>query len=121
MIAVSDTSPLNYLVLIGYIDVLSELYSRVLIPQSVYEELNAQKTPARVRDWRENPPSWIEVSCEQLRPDVSMHHLHAGERDAIALALQVEAEVLIIDERQGREEAEKAELNVIGTIGVLGA
>jgi predicted nucleic acid-binding protein len=50
-----------------------------------------------------------------------LSHLHTGERDAISLALQVQADALIIDERRGREEAEKRGLKVIGTLGVLAA
>lgn len=48
---VSNTSPLNYLVLIHQIDLLSALYGRVLIPQSVSEELKAPETPEVVREW----------------------------------------------------------------------
>jgi predicted nucleic acid-binding protein len=46
---VSDTSPLNYLILIGQIDILPKLYRRMIIPQSVYDELNAPGTPALVK------------------------------------------------------------------------
>ena len=65
---VSDTSPINYLVLIGQINVLPTLYGRVLIPQSVYEELGALEAPETVREWRANLPSWIEVPSEQPTP-----------------------------------------------------
>lgn len=116
---VSDTSPINYLVLIGQINVLSTLYGRVLIPQSVYEELGALETPETVREWRANLPSWIEVPSEQFTPDIDSKYLHAGERDAISLALNRQAEALIIDERRGREEAEKRGLKAIGTLGVI--
>ncbi|HST21601.1 MAG TPA: DUF3368 domain-containing protein [Blastocatellia bacterium] len=118
---VSDTSPLNYLVLIEQINILSMLYGRVLIPQSVYEELNAPETPEQVRAWRTNLPDWIEVSTEQLAPDAGLIHLHAGERDAISLALHIGASALIMDERRGREEANKRGVNVIGTLGVIAA
>lgn len=118
---VSDTSPINYLVLIGQINVLPTLYSRVLIPQSVYEELGAPETPETVREWRANLPSWIEVPSEQPTPDIGSNYLHAGERDAISLALNIQANALIIDERRGREEAEKRGLKVIGTLGVIAA
>lgn len=52
-------------------------------------------------------------------PDPDLRHLHTGERDAISLALHLRADVVIIDERRGREEAEKRGLRVIGTLGVL--
>lgn len=116
---VSDTSPLNYLILIGQIKVLRALYGQVLIPQSVYEELGAPETPKTVREWRANLPSWIKVRSEQPMPDIVSNHLHAGERDAISLALTIQAYALIIDERRGREEAEKRGLKVIGTLGVI--
>ncbi|HST22185.1 MAG TPA: DUF3368 domain-containing protein [Blastocatellia bacterium] len=118
---VSDTTPLNYLVLIGQINILSILYGRVLIPQSVYEEMNAPETPEPVRAWRTNLPYWIEVSPEQVTPDIGLNSLHAGERDAISLALNTGASALVIDERRGREEAKKRGLNVIGTLGVIEA
>ena len=118
---VSDTSPLNYLVLIGQITLLPTLYGRVVIPQSVYEELNAPETPASVRDWLAALPGWIEVSFEQLEPVMVSGYLHAGERDAISLALRIQADAVLIDERRGREEAQNQGLKVIGTLGVIAA
>lgn len=118
---VSDTSPLNYLILIEQIDVLPKLYDRVLIPRSVDEELNAPGTPEFVRMWKTNFPHWLEVSPDPATPDVTLSHLHAGERDATSLALRFNADALIIDERRGREEAETRGLKVIGTLGVLAA
>lgn len=59
---VSDTSPLNYLILIEQIDLLPQLYRRVLIPGSVLQELNAPETPELVRTWLTGPPDWLEVS-----------------------------------------------------------
>jgi predicted nucleic acid-binding protein len=118
---VSDTSPLNYLVLIKQINILAMLYGRVFIPQSVSEELNAPETPEPVRAWRTGLPDWVEVSPEQPAPDMGLSYLHAGERDAISLALHTRASALIIDERRGREEAESRGLKVIGTLGVIAA
>src|SRR6267142_748091 len=118
---VSDTSPLNYLILIEQINLLPQLYTRVLIPGSVDEELNAPETPDLVRRWRASLPDWLEVSTDLAAPDPDLSHLHAGERDAISLALHVKADAVIIDERRGREEAEKRGLRVIGTLGVLAA
>lgn len=116
---VSNTSPLNYLILIDEIDVLPRLYERAVIPQSVCRELQAAETPEAVRTWILDPPDWLEISSETALLDSDLMSLHAGERDAISLALHLQAGALLIDERRGRREAEKRELKVIGTIGVL--
>ena len=116
---VADTSPLNYLVLIHQINLLPQLYSRVLIPESVLDELSAVETPQLVRNWATNLPEWIEVLPATPIDDESLTRLHAGERDAISLALTVQADAVLMDERRGRQEAENRGLKPIGTLGVL--
>jgi predicted nucleic acid-binding protein len=101
---VADTSPLNYLVLIDQINLLPQLYGRVLIPESVLEELSAIETPQVVREWTANLPEWIEVS--RVIPIEGLTRLHAGERDAISLAITVQSDAVLLDERRGRQEAE---------------
>ena len=64
MIVVADTGPLHYLVLIGAVDVLAPLYTRVLVPQTVFEELQDSGAPSAVQAWIAQPPKWLEV-----RPD----------------------------------------------------
>jgi predicted nucleic acid-binding protein len=118
---VSNTSPLNYLILIDQIDLLPALYGRVSIPLSVSEELKAPDAPEAVSSWIASPPRWLEVEFEFPAADVDLSGLHQGERDAIALAQHVRADALIIDERRGRQEAERQEIIVIGTLGVLAA
>jgi len=86
---VADTSPLNYLILIDQINLLPQLYGRVLIPESVLEELSADETPQVVRNWATNLPEWIEVLPATPIIDEGLTRLHAGERDAISLALTV--------------------------------
>ncbi len=116
---VADTSPLNYLVLIEHINLLPELYGRVLIPESVLQELSAIEAPQCVRNWATNLPEWIEVFPAAPLPDAGLTRLHAGERDAISLALTVHADAVLMDERHGRQEAENRGLKPIGTLGVL--
>ena len=55
--AVADTSPLNYLVLIGAIDVLPRLFEAVIVPDAVKAELLHARAPAAVRRWAAAPPS----------------------------------------------------------------
>jgi len=123
MIVVADTTPVNYLILIGEIDVLPKLYGRVVIPHAVQEEWIRSRAPASVRAWIEQPPRWLEILSPAPFVDSALAKLDAGEREAIALAEQLlfssDAIQLIVDELHGRREAERRGLPVIGTIGVL--
>jgi len=51
MIVVSDTSPLNYLILTDYQDVLPALFGQIIIPQAVLNELQHAKTPDKIKSW----------------------------------------------------------------------
>ena len=119
MIVVADTSPLNYLILIGEIHLLHSLYGQVVIPPAVVVELMHQQTPASVRAWIDQPPEWLEIICPAPLKDAALEGLDEGEREALALAEQLAADQLIVDEVIGRREAERRGLPVIGTIGVL--
>lgn len=119
MIVVADTSPINYLILIDAIVVLPELYQTIVIPRAVFEELQAQETPEKVRDWVKNPPVWFTVKQPTILVDSDLPELDKGEKEAIVLAEELNADALIIDERLGREEAAKRGIFVIGTLGVL--
>ena len=61
MIVVADTSPLNYLIVIGAVDVLAPLYTHVVVPQTVAAELSVSRTPAVVRAWIAQRPVWLEI------------------------------------------------------------
>jgi predicted nucleic acid-binding protein len=118
MIVVADAGPLHYLVLVEAVDVLGPLYTRVVIPQSVAEELEDSKTPAAVRAWIARPPEWFEIRPDPPS-DPTFQLLDPGERAAILLALSLHADRLLIDEWEGRAEAERRRLLVTGTLGVL--
>ena len=60
-IVISDTSPLRYLILLGQPDLLPALYSEVLIPKTVADELNHPATPDLVRRWVAHRPAWLQV------------------------------------------------------------
>jgi predicted nucleic acid-binding protein len=121
MIVISDTSPIYYLVLINGINLLQKLYGRVIIPQAVYEELTAFESPAKVQSWIVQHPRWIEVQSVVGEPDVELSQLDAGECSAIALAEQIRANLVILDERAARKVAMGRGLKVIGLLGILGA
>ncbi len=119
MIVVADTSPINYLILIKEIDILPKMYGSVVVPQTVREELVRASAPQLVRSWLDHLPIWLEVRSPVAVPDSSLAKLDAGERDAITLATELHADQLIVDDREGRREAERRGIPVIGTLGVL--
>jgi len=119
MIVVADTTPVNYLVLIEEADLLPRLFGVVLIPPAVWEELNDPDTPAPVRAWLAQPPSWFQVRPLQRPPDPELDELDDGEREAIALAEQLHADQLLVDELSARKEAARRQLRFIGTLGIL--
>ncbi len=121
MIVIADTSPINYLILIGEIHVLPALYDRVLIPPSVREELGRMRAPEPVRLWITRPPAWLEIRQPSGPGDPRLARLDPGERDAILLAEELHADQLIIDESRGRQEARRRHLPFTGTLGVLQA
>jgi predicted nucleic acid-binding protein len=119
MIVVADTFPINYLILIGEIEILSKMYGKVVIPRAVREELLRPLAPEMVRTWINQPPTWLEGHSPANAPDASLANLDPGERDAIVLAGELRADQLIVDDRQARREAEKRGIPVIGTLGVI--
>jgi predicted nucleic acid-binding protein len=116
MVVVADTSPINYLVLIEQIDLLTRLYTRILIPPAVLAELKHPLAPKPVRDWACDPPKWLEVLSP--KDSLTLAQLDLGETEAIALATEMHAEVLLIDEQAGRQEAVRRGLRVAGTLSV---
>lgn len=118
MIVVSDTSPINYFVLTELQGLLPELFDRVLIPEAVRRELQADGTPEPVKQFFAAAPDWLEVRTAPEIP-ATLAHLDSGEREALALALTVGASFVLIDERIGREAAKSHGLRVYGTLGVI--
>ena len=119
-VVVADSSPLNYLTLIGSIDVLHRLYGAVIVPQQVFAELMDPAAPEDVRKWASDLPDWIDVR-ETVPGDDGMTHLDPGERAAIALAQSEPGALLLIDEAAGRVEASRRGIRSTGTLGVLRA
>ncbi|NEO28124.1 MAG: DUF3368 domain-containing protein [Kamptonema sp. SIO4C4] len=120
MIVVSDTSSLCNLALIDHLQLLQQIYQTVIIPRVVADEL-ANANQSTILDILQQ--NWIEIRdlltpkiAEELQRD---RGLDAGEASAIALALELEADDLLIDERLGRREAERLGIPIIGILGIL--
>jgi predicted nucleic acid-binding protein len=122
MLVVADTSPLHYLVLIGHETLLPALYEQVAIPPAVLADLQHPHTPDLVRTWVSRRPAWLEVQRpEEALAARQFPRLGAGEREAIALARELQAPLLLIDDADGRAEAARQGLIATGTLGILEA
>jgi predicted nucleic acid-binding protein len=119
-VVVADSSPLNYLTLIGSVGVLRQLYGIVVVPRQVIAELIDPGAPQEVRAWASNLPGWIDVREAVIGGD-DMTHLDPGERAAIVLAQSEPGALLLIDETAGRIEASRRGIRTTGTLGVLRA
>jgi len=117
MIVVADTSPLNYLIQIDCDVLLPEIYGHIVVPSGVMQELSHAGAPAAVRVWL--TPAWIDVRMTVSAPDTYLTFLGLGERQAIQLAQEQHADLLLMDERKGRLDAKRRGLLTTGTLGVL--
>ena len=92
MIIVADTSPLCYLILIEEINLLPQLFGKIYIPQAVAQELKHEDAPIQVKNWFKNSPSWLIIKPNLPINDDSLNHLHLGEKQAILLGEQADAD-----------------------------
>jgi predicted nucleic acid-binding protein len=122
MIVVSNATPLISLSLINQLGLLKALYGQVYIPHAVYEEV-VTKGKGRPGAQEVAQADWIvvsevpEVALGTVQPQPTA--LHAGEIEAMELALWLQAELVILDERLARKIAEAQGLNIVGTVGIL--
>jgi predicted nucleic acid-binding protein len=119
VIVVADASPLRYLILIDYAHVLPALYGRVVVPPAVVTELSQPRTPDVVRTWLAAAPEWLRVQAPIRGRQDMRRGLGEGEREAIALAAELSADALLVDDRDARQQADKLGIPVLGTLRVL--
>jgi hypothetical protein len=120
MIVVSNTSPLVNLATIGQLDLLWQLYGKIIIPQAVYDEIvvvgagQPGEVEVKTFDWIE-----IQQATDRILVTSLELELDTGEAEAIALAIALKADLLLLDERKGRLVASHLRLKFIGLLGVL--
>jgi len=122
VIIISDTSIITNLAAIQYLQLLPQLYDRVTIPEAVYRELTEIDPPVpgtlqvQIAPWLEVRQVFDRSVIERLQIEVK---LDLGESEAIALALELNADLLLIDERRGRAEADRLGVRITGLLGIL--
>jgi predicted nucleic acid-binding protein len=122
VLVIADTGPVNYLLLIEHIGILPKLFGTVILPSAVRDELSEVGSPLPVRKWIADPPSWLDV--RPVRSDCALREslkaLDSGEAEAISLAMELRADLLLMDDREGVIAARREGFAVTGTLGVLG-
>lgn len=117
---IANSTPLIALAKINGLDILKRVYSQVEIPKAVYEEV-AISGKGKRGSVEITKAEWIkvkEVRDEKLKKFLQLE-LGKGEAEVIALAYEVNADLVIIDENRGREIAKMFGLKVTGTIGTI--
>lgn len=117
MIVVSDTSPVTNLLQIGDLDLLKRLFGEIVIPEEVYAELCEIEDHAAIPSKIE----WIKI-VNPTDPTIKIElskKLDKGEAEAIALAIELQADYLLMDETKGRAIAENYNIKVTGILGIL--
>jgi hypothetical protein len=109
---VSNSSPLIALSRIQRLDLLPAIFESILIPPAVAREI-APSIPVL--------PTWLQIQPPSVLPPAPLlrRRLGAGEREALALAIELKADWIILDDLPARRSAQAAGLNVIGTLGTL--
>jgi predicted nucleic acid-binding protein len=119
ILIVADTGPINYLIQIGHIEFLPALVERVVIPSSVQAELLRDGAPPDVRAWALSPPAWAEF--RSAGETVELKGISAADAESIALATELGAAFLLMDDSQARRWAARMGVVTMGTLGLLEA
>lgn len=122
MPVVTDTSPIMNLAIIGELSLLRDQFGEVLIPRAVLEELRVEENLPGSQSVRDAlKAGWIRIEAVKQDPLVRAmeRDLDKGEAEAIALAMQVNADWVLMDERDGRKAAKSMKLKMVGVLGIL--
>jgi uncharacterized protein len=115
---VSNTTPIISLLKLAKLDLLKNLYNEISIPFAVFQEIEAGKNKAYYQDL--SKIDWIKIVAIKDKKALKYFlDLDLGEAEAIVLANEIEANLIILDEKLGRFHAKHVGLKVTGTIGIL--
>ena len=117
-IVVSDTSPVRALANLGLLELLRVIYGDVIIPPAVAAELRNPPVGQAVVDLAGFSFVRVQETSGPLKPDF-LEELDRGEAEALTLALELRADLILIDEMAGRAKARALGLEIIGVLGVL--
>lgn len=122
MIVVSNTTPILSLLKIGCLNLLEEIFEEIFISEGVFSELTAKEMLSDeikiIKECKFIKTIKVknEFAVKLLQKEIG---LDLGESESIVLANELNANVLLIDERKGRKIAQSFEINISGTLGIL--
>lgn len=115
---VCNTTPLLSLLKIGHLHLLERLYIAIIVPEGVWLEIEAGRKGHFYTDLSALP--WVKIRAVQHAASVNyLTDLDRGEAEVLVLAREIEADLVIIDERLGRKYAAHFNLPLTGTLGIL--
>lgn len=119
MITVSDTSPIHYLILIRQENILPEIFGEIIIPEPVADEMRHPNAPTEVREWIGSPLPWVKIRKNAQEYSPAVAGLGTGEIAAIAIAIEENADAVLMDDRAAIREGRRIDLNILTTFAVL--
>jgi len=122
MPTISNTSPILNLAIVGQLDLLRQQFGQILIPPAVLNELKVdEERPGSLAIRRAIADEWIQVQpiSNQALVQLLRQTLDGGEAEAISLTVELQADWLLLDERDARKVAKSLGLQVTGVLGIL--
>jgi len=116
---VSDTSPIRALGHLGLLDLLRDLFGQVLVPPAVASELRLPPGSLSAVEVGQLPFVQVQAPHSLAQVQRFLQSLDPGESEALALALEVRAAAILIDEAAGRAMAKQVGLPLVGVVGIL--
>ena len=115
---VSNSTPIIALIRIGELNLLEKIFKKIVIPKSVNEEITVKD---KIGYSELENKKWIQVLDVKdiLAVDLLRENLDKGESEAIILAKEIDAEILLIDEKAARKHLKMLNINFIETLGIL--
>ncbi|MDZ4870969.1 MAG: hypothetical protein CLLPBCKN_000357 [Chroococcidiopsis cubana SAG 39.79] len=119
MTVICNATPLINFAAIARLDILPAIFERIIIPQAVYDETTGSGFPGTPFVLQAIASGWLQVRPVATIAPIIPVELDDGEREAIALAIEIAERRILLDEREARQIAQRLGLQVMGTLGIL--
>ena len=118
-LVVSDTSPLRAIHYLGLLPILDEMFAPIVVPPAVQRELISPPPRFDSIDLAGFPFIVVQSPRDQQQVQLLRQTLDLGESEALALAIEIRADAILVDESAGRRAATQNGVRWLGTLGIL--